>query len=108
MEMQGWNSVAAVSTLLDRQRRSGTKPPIAETMPPRVAVLVTPSVGEAGAMKVDQGTGMLQVPSGPNGLSKSGAFSLTTWLSLPTRRVCLRSELLQWLKRSSTTSALVP
>eukprot|EP01043_Picozoa_sp_COSAG02_P060681 COSAG02_NODE_7982_length_2758_cov_2.138774_2_plen_290_part_00 len=74
MEIRGWNSVAAVSTVLRKQRTAEIEQPIAETMPPRVAVLVTPSVGEPGAMKVDQATGMLQVSSGPNGGSKSGAF----------------------------------
>ncbi len=74
MEMQGWSSVAAASKVLRQQRGTKTKQPIAETVPPRVAVLVSPSAGEVGAMEMDQVTGALHFPSGSNGVSRSRGF----------------------------------
>lgn len=66
MELQGWNTVAAASTVLRKQQKS-ERGPIAEVMPPRVAVVLGPSEGEERAMEVNDVAGTLRVPSGPKG-----------------------------------------
>ena len=67
----GWSSVAATTSEVLRKRRETKteteRAPIAETMQPQVAVVVSPSRGEPGAVVVNHGAGTLRVPSGPKG-----------------------------------------
>ena len=71
VELQGWSSVPATTSGVLRKRRETEtvteKAPIAETMQPRIAVLVSPSGGEPGAVVVNHGAGTLRIPSGPKG-----------------------------------------